>query len=257
MTDKTCLSYWFPKLIEAAIPVPRTEIVPTELELMRILDDPDQHPLPKGFSQEYTTFLNRLKAAAEAVGFPCFLRTGETSNKHRWKHTCFIPDADQIHRSVPELIEFSAMADMMGLATNVWAVREYLPVEPIAVLPRYGDMPLVPEARCFIEGGKVLCAHSYWPCDAIRDGLARVNMTDFDDTEMVNNAEADRLFDLCVNALNWNHIIDLAAKVAEAFKDDGYFSVDMIPARDKWWVIDMAEGEKSFHYEGCQKPRFQ
>ena len=161
MIDRNCLSYWFPKLVDAAIPVPRTEIVTTDLELIRVLYGRPSGPDAEAFDAAYRAFLREVAHHADSIGFPCFLRTGQTSGKHEWKNTCFLPDAEQIMKSVPALIEFSALADMMGLRTNVWAIREYLPVEPVAVLPRYGDMPLVPEMRCFINKGEILCTHFY------------------------------------------------------------------------------------------------
>lgn len=247
--DKNCLSTWFPRLVDAAIPVPRTEIVPTELDLSMILDG-------SRFDAGYRAFLRELAAAADSVGYPCFLRTGQTSGKHRWKRTCYIEDAENIFAAVPALVESSEMADIMGLPTNIWAVREYLPVVPVAVLPRYEDMPLVPEARCFIENGQVVCKHFYWPVEAIAQGLplfADAGEGVFDQSPR-DIAKASQLFAEIEKLINWDHVHDLAQNVANAFPE-GYWSVDMIPARDQWWVTDMAEGERSFHFPGCEKAK--
>ena len=44
--NRNCLSYWFPKLLAAGVPVPRTEIVKTDAELIAILDG----QLPDGWA---------------------------------------------------------------------------------------------------------------------------------------------------------------------------------------------------------------
>lgn len=251
MIDRNCLTYWFPRLLAAGIPVPRTEIVKTELELMHILDDPEDHPWPRGFAQEYTYFLNHLKAAADVIGFPCFLRTGQTSCKHNWKQTCYVTRIEQINDSVPLMIDLSGCND---LATNVWVLREYLPVKPIAVLPRYGGMPLVREMRCFVEGGKILCQHPYWPRGAIRDGLPKKlsHGWDEDNVDDGRELEADDLYLASQMDINTKvEVLKLAEEVAEVFADDGYWSVDVLETERGMFVTDMAVGERSFHWPEC------
>ena len=87
--DKTALSYWFPKLVEAGITVPRTKIIKVPLEVQKVIwgwfdgkDDGNRTEAP---------FMNELIAAAHEMGTmsisaasttPCFLRTDHTSAKH-------------------------------------------------------------------------------------------------------------------------------------------------------------------------------
>lgn len=71
--DKSCLSYWFPKLETAGIPVPKTEIITTGIDLDQLLEN----TVPEGFSQ----FVSAIQAAGDRLGYPCFLRTGHTSGK--------------------------------------------------------------------------------------------------------------------------------------------------------------------------------
>ncbi len=147
---------------------------------------------------------------------------------------------------------------------TVWAVRELLPVEPVATLPAYGGFPLVPEVRCFVEGGEVRCAHSYWPEAAVLQGLVcahggstrvrRGGLLMRDDGEGVCPlcaAEASRLFALAQAALllpGWERI---ALQAADAFRGDGAWSVDLLPTRRGFFVTDMAEAERSWHWPGC------
>ena len=80
--DRTCLSYWFPRLAATGVSVPRTEIVRTNVVLGHLLDGKE----PEGFAG----FLEDVGSACERIGYPCFFRTGQTSAKHYWKDTCHL-----------------------------------------------------------------------------------------------------------------------------------------------------------------------
>ena len=79
--DCNCITYWLPKLMAAGIPVPRTEIVETDIELPLLLNGHN----PAGF----VVFLCELREACDRIGYPVFLRTGHTSAKHDWEDTCY------------------------------------------------------------------------------------------------------------------------------------------------------------------------
>jgi len=230
--NKNCLSYWFPKLLAAGVPVPRTNILTTDIHLFDLLDG----KTPDGFED----FIKALSASVLDIGLPCFLRTGQGSGKHQWKDTCCVTDIDLLSRHVAELVNWSACVDFIGLPFNVWCSREFLPVAPIAVLPDYGNMPLVKEIRCFVRGGNVVCHHPYWPADAICQGYHPHAMPA--DLDAIVAASSD---------LDWPAAKPLAETVAAAFKDDGAWSVDLLETTRGWYVTDMAEAERSFHWPGC------
>ena len=70
--DKNCLSYWFPKIEAAGLPVPRTKVIITEIMLHDLLDG----KTPEGYDE----FIDLLaKAGDELEAWPCFLRTGVLS----------------------------------------------------------------------------------------------------------------------------------------------------------------------------------
>lgn len=203
-------------------------------------------------------FANRIYGSGKAMGFPFFLRTGQTSYKHRWERTCRVARDSDVAMHIIDLVEFSECCDIIGLPWHVWAVREMLPTKPLAILPRYGNFPLVPEVRCFVGNGKVKCYHPYWPKRAITEGGCtdpRVIEKSMDSVSFVNKY---------VSPLN-DHWYAIASDVAKAFADDDDFSVDLIPTQTVcdefdeyncgWYVTDMALANRSFHWEGCPVPR--
>lgn len=249
MIDRNCLSYWFPKLDEAGLPVPRTEIVRTDVDLSTLCDG----KTPPGWSK----FLAELDAAVSMIGGqPCFLRTGQGSGKHDWEKTCYLGPEESLGEHVGELVYWSHLVDFLGLSHDVWVARELLPVVPLAVLPRYSNMPLVMECRCFVAGGKIQCEHPYWPVGAIREGL---DCTHADEPDECGHCHlrASALFDLA-NPLyypdrdGWR---SLAEEVARVFADDGAWSVDLLATKKGWFVTDMAEANRSFHYPECTANR--
>lgn len=249
--NKTCLSYWFPKLLDGGLPVPKTEIVKTNVDLVSLFDGED----PEG----WPAFLEEMKGAVRKIGLPCFLRTGQSSGKHRWKHTCHLTDVDLLPWHIASLVEWSHVVDFFGLAHDVWVVRELLPTKPLCVLPAYGDFPLVPEARCFVSDGKVSCWHPYWPEQAIREGFPYAPMEPGSQLVDEEAWEArrelpDNFAEIVRSAhdLPANEFLPLAQRVADVFKGDGAWSVDLLPTERGWFVTDMAEAKKSFHWEGCE-----
>lgn len=243
MTDRqrSCLSYWFPTLKSAGVPVPRTEIVRTGVNLLlACFGEPPDGPRPE---MEFRSFVAELTDAARRLSpaGPWFLRTGQGSGKHNWKNCCHVTDLTRLDRHVAGLVEWSECVDFLGLPWNVWAVREMLPTEPVTTLPRYGDMPLVREVRAFIKDGRVVCTHPYWPAGAVREGLRGADGAYIDD--LVREV-------CCVPKylVGWAGLLD---RVADAFAGDGAWSVDVLDTARGWYVTDMAPAESSWHWPGC------
>lgn len=230
--DRTCMSYWFPKIEAAGLPVPRTVMVPMPGEAFKaiyaVFDGKPVEP-------EAEPFLMALGAAADGIGYPCFLRTGQTSGKHDWENTCYLPSRTVLREHVIGIVEYGEMATLMGLPCDWWAVREMLPTLPITTCPAYGNMPVCREFRVFVDDGSARCWHPYWPMDALERGGA---------------AEAKESFDALCSCADLETVLSLARRAGEAA--GGSWSVDMIETSRGWFVTDMAEAEKSFHWPGCE-----
>lgn len=228
---RSCLSCWFPVLSEANIPVPRTEVLvldPSEAwEMCRVLEGDG--------SELYRRVCAWVREAADSVGYPAFLRTGQTSGKHDWDRTCYLAGPNDVQQHIASLIEFSEVADMLGLPYNVWAVREMLPTTPLFRCAGYRGFPVVEEYRCFVRDGRVECSHPYWPMDALEDGEP-------DNPNWRALAES-------ISRETPAECIALAERVAALF--DGYWSVDVLKTDRGWYVTDMAVGEVSYHADGC------
>lgn len=241
--DKTCLSYWFPKLQAAGLPMPKTHILE--------MPQPAAECLYLGLNGEdggdvaaLQAFTWQVVAACVDVGYPAFLRTSYTSHKHDWKRTCFVTaeSGQTIVRHLGALAEFSECCDFIGLPWSKWVVREYLPVKPFGVCSNYGDMPVCREFRFFVEDDQLRCYHPYWPAGALIDG----GWQSPDDTITYANLCALTDEQLCQLSL-------LAVKAGAAV--GGAWSVDILETERGWFITDMAEAHKSYHWEGCEQAK--
>ncbi len=99
-------------------------------------------------------------------------------------------------------------------------------------------MPAVREWRCFVRDGKVECQHPYWPQDALQDGIG-------------GPVGAEALFKALTRSTP--ELDAECTRLAEAAGQavGGYWSVDVLEAKGKLYVTDMAEGERSFHWPDC------
>jgi hypothetical protein len=247
--DRNCLSWWFPRLQGAGLPVPETQIIWTECQLIHLCDG----ETPIGFAE----FVKSLSDAAEELGgAPIFLRTGQGSGKHHWKDTCYVPHLNVLPCHVTALVEWSHLVDIMGLPHHVWAVRKLLPTSPIMVATEYGNMPVCREFRCFVRDDKLACVHAYWPRKSLEHGFpihrcANPMEDDLDDIMRDLPLDFDAKYDqLCaINEKDYMVVTALAIRAGKAL--GGAWSVDLLETKDVWYVTDCAIASRSFHLEGC------
>jgi hypothetical protein len=235
MDDLTRLSYWFPLLEKAGLPVPKTEIIHAS--------DEEVSGIWKSF--EKTEFdpaifplVERIKEGADKIGYPCFLRTDHFSGKHNWDRCCFLKSPDDIANQVKEIAYFWECVNMFAPKCDVWVVREFLPTIPVGVCTGYGNMPICKEFRFFVEDGEIICFHPYWPQKAFEQGDA------------VFDAGRDFSYERFCTAYNEDELRELAMAAGRACP--GKWSIDLLETERGWFITDMAEAHKSFHWEGCE-----
>lgn len=242
--EMNCLSYWFPKIRDAGLPVPRTKIVMLPDELREPIFRPFDG---KAMGAEVQPFFDELRAAAESIGLPCFPRTGQSSGKHNWKNTCCLTDPAALESHVLSLIEFSECAGMFGIPWNVWCVREFLPTTPLVVADLYGNMPVCREFRLFVKDGEVVCSHPYWTIGSLVDGMSRC-------PEDLRQRYRALCSTYATGADSFDDESDdlesLAERAGQAV--GGSWSVDILHTQRGWFVTDMALAGNSFHWEGCE-----
>lgn len=222
----TSMAYWYPLLVQMGMRTPETIIVHRgSVELMRLLDGEK----PEG----YEWFKDSLVRAMERIGFPCFLRTGQTSAKHGWGDTCFIKSVEDIDSHIATFLEVSVVANIIGppLSYDFWVVRKLIETKP--VLHYFRNMPIAPEVRFFINDHKVQCFHPYWVPDAFEP------------------EDRGKITPLLIAVMPEDEVYQMAQYVARFFA--GYWSVDFLQdAQGEWWCIDMATGDRSYHNPSCQ-----
>jgi hypothetical protein len=231
--DVNDLAFWFPLIEEAGLPVPETRIVKTDCELADLLDGND----PEGF----WPFIGELhEAALEIGGPPFFLRTGHGSGKHEWRNTCFVDSrhTDILAHHVASLVEWSHLADMMGLPHQTWVVRKMIDTQPLFRCAAWQGFPVTREFRVFIRDDEFEAIYPYWPADAVAEGRPTVPYW----RQSLKAAAALSDDD--------NEELPFLAGMASGAVGGGYWSIDFLQDRHgKWWLTDMADGDRSFRPE--------
>lgn len=220
------MTYWFPILQHLTIPVPDTIFVhyPYGESALWAIGDGEE---PRGWA----AFISRLAAAAEEIGYPVFLRTESTSDKHSWKDTCYVAGPDDLYPHAWALVETCAIGE---IPMTIWAVRRMIPTTPVATA-FHGQMPVAAERRVFAKQGEVLCHHPYWPAAALADSTVTQDQI----RELQHISDQDR-----------TGLERMAAYISRQLPDA--FSIDFLRDSDgQWWCIDMAPAESSWHWPEC------
>lgn len=232
--NKTALSYWFPLIEAAGLPVPKTRIIAMPDDVQSEIGEAFDS---NGAMEKFTLFVAEVAVVADTLGYPIFLRTDFTSSKHNWERTCHVQTREALAQHIYYLAEDSEIMDMMGgLPWNTLVLREMLPTIPKAVCPRYRNMPVCREFRFFVEAGHVKCWHPYWPENSLRQGGIETDIEFMTEMGMHSPRELAEL----TNLAEW------VSSVVP-----GAWSVDILETKRGWFVTDMAEAHKCFHWEGC------
>lgn len=232
--DQNSMFYWYQKVKDLDIPQPRTESYRfTKDEFKAIRDEEGIMP----------SIYENCFSVAKKIGYPLFMRTDNSSVKHSWKKTCYVPSEDVLKSHIMELLTESAMQGWMSYVDRGLFFRELLELEVghkygVPFTAFFGEFPVNKERRYFIKDGAIQCFHPYWYPPAIHDA----SYPDYQDTLDYLNKETNEEKKL---------LSEYALKVADVM--DGYWSVDFAKALDgKWYLIDMARGEDSFHWLECR-----
>lgn len=236
------LAYWFPILKEMGINVPETIVLDIDK-----YDTNCVSALKKMFWMEEMTeadkkslsrFVATMEMLATKMGCPLFLRSGQTSNKHDWVDSCYVQEPKVIASHIQNIAEHSCMANMEGgWPINIWVLRKLIPTEPI--FTAFSDFPVTKEFRVFIRDGKIECIHPYWPTEAVKGHTE-------DKDWKVKLTTMNRL-----NKYDKDEIVKMSTIIAQKF--EGWWSLDWLKGKDgKWYAIDMALGEDSYHYPKCK-----
>lgn len=219
---------WLPAVEKAGVPSPGTEMV--YLGWRPMMDLMDYKPLPKR---------DGIEAAGQRIGYPLFLRTDLASGKHNWRESCYVPSPDDLWRHIYSVIEFNFMADIRGLGPVGLAFREFIPLD--SAFTAFQGMPVARERRYFAENGIVQCHHPYWIAGAIAEYRSHNPPLPEDWRERLtwlnheSTPEIERLSSM--------------AKAVSLYLD-GAWSIDFARTqKGKWYLIDMALAEESWHPE--------
>lgn len=225
-------------MIQKAVPTPRTIMVPKIKDWRSLEDAIDTFSDP-----EILRLFEEVKKAVPLLGgYPVFLRSDETSNKHDWEDSCYVADEEHLASGIRNILEFTLMVDMAGeLNFRGIVLREFL--ELPHEFHAFNGIPVSKEFRFFIKNGACLCRHPYWFPSCMR----RVDCKDW----------LPKLRKIQVLEPSEQIILDQYAlaisKVVEPLNaTDNYWSIDFCYAYERGWLVtDMALGSASFHYNTC------
>lgn len=227
MVYLTSMLYWYPRIKDLEIPQPKTLIYKLSEKELKCFHN-EQFP-PK--------LLSNIKSMLSEISYPLFIRTDFSSAKHGWERTCFVSNENKLKSNIYNIIIDNLLAGYIGLPFHALVFREYIPLEA-GFKAFYGNMPVAKERRYFIKFNQIQCHHPYWPKDAIRSPDNKDWEKILDEQNKETETEIKLLSEYCL----------LVAK--RVF--DYYWSVDFAYGQDgKWYLIDMAEGDCSFHWLEC------
>ena len=179
-----------------------------------------------------TYIKDHLEEIINKIGFPLFVRTDLLSAKHSFKFTCFVENESNLYSCISTLIDTHRMC-LEYLPIKHLVFREFIPLHS-KFKAFIGEMPVATEIRFFALDGVITCGHWYW----IKDAIEMPRSDDWENGLAFMEETAKR--ELCF-------VLKLAKTVVKNF--DNFWSLDFARSEDgKWYLIDMARGELSYHH---------
>lgn len=221
--------YWFPRIEHLG--VPDTQFVPySHAGWVHVMEGGNGWA-----SAGLGGALELITATATMMGFPLFVRSDQTSAKHSGPTAYRADNPDTLRRALFATVEDNEIKLWLDPEQpQAFMLREFIDLH--AAFTAFDGHPIANEWRYFVRHGEIACAHFYWPTDAIK---------------FFGNPEPPRwrsqLRTLRTDRPGWDVTLR-AKKAGAACNDHEFWSVDFAQGRDdKWWLIDMATGERSWH----------
>jgi hypothetical protein len=229
---------WLPRIIEAALPTPRTMIVRyTHGDLVNVFDG--ENP------PEYIKLCDAVKTACKTIGYPVFIRTDLSSAKHDGPTAYRIDGDKDILRCVYATLEDNEMKFWLeSEGPKAILVREWLDLE--SPFSAFNHHPISREWRFFANAEKVICFHPYWPESSIQFYAGMKEPDDWRGALKILHKVPDNVEELKAMAAKAAGLYGVVASIDFA-RDKG----------GKWWLTDMAMAEGSFHWEECENRAMQ
>ena len=225
----TAYENWAPAVASSGVSAPDTVMVPLSFDLQEaMLDGKD---IPDELQSNIDEIVKAVELMGAKHGFPVFIKTSFVSHKHDWVNTCCLGTADRetVIKHMENIVGFQGFSDYMVSPSLL--IRQMLETDA-EFHAFYGKMPVTQEFRFFASKGKVEGYQPYWPERSIENA----SVTDW----------AERLKKIStLGPRDQARLIDMAANVTRRL--EGEWSVDFLKDRHgKWWLIDMAEGARSY-----------
>ena len=157
--------------------------------------------------------------------------------------------------SLGHILELVNSNMALDLVDNAIVFRKWLDLD--AGFIAFDGLPINVEARLFINHGVVQCVHPYWPEDAIESwwNSKKIFETHFN-TKLpfqINDSWKEILESQNDIVLQSTSILEKYAKLIIDRMGNDFWSIDFALGRDgKWYLIDCAAGEVSYHYPNCK-----
>lgn len=235
--------HWFPRIEAAGLPVPKTIMVPFEYRgVVSIFDGM--------VSPEFERVCSEVSKAADAISDGrVFIRTDISSAKHFGLEAISIVERgwSPVAKCLSLVFEHHELSFMFGPDPQAIMVREFLDLP--APFTAFHGLPISLEFRFFADAGNVFCVHPYWPECALEHHI------DPDQSEGWKTYLAFQQKRPPLDELQ--ELTAMARKAAAACDstgqhDQGRWSVDFAQdRRGKWWLLDMAPMEESWHWPDC------
>lgn len=193
--------------------------------------------------EEYTEWegiLSSVDIAATAIGYPVFVRTDLSSDKHGGIHSFLIEEKEHIGSCLELTASDNEMKFWTAQGPESFVIRKYLDLNYDFIA--FHGLPIAREWRFFATRDQIICDHPYWPEESI---------------QFFGDVKEPRNWKELLKTLQTpppDFLQDLAKKAASLCDVHDKWSVDFAEDQEgKWWLIDMAIAEQSWHWPECRK----
>jgi hypothetical protein len=236
------ISFWYPKIKDCGMLVPNTYIaeVPEEVLNACFMEGNQQECMDIVYNWVKDELMPSIPDELHGL---LFIKNGAYSNKFDFDTACARFSALDIARSVIEINYASLMFETGG--NTELAIRERIMHYDSIVPTIYHGMPLQNEYRVFydFDNKKPLYIVNYWDWGYCHDAISR-NIT-------------DKLIYECYYGRIQEHFEEMKDSVMELVDRhmqhvsglNGIWSIDIMEANGRMWLIDMALGHRSAYWD--------